>query len=152
MHVRPASTEDIGALLPLVSHYWEFEGISGFDWPRVSVQLTRLLSNPNLGGGWIALSQDHVAGYLLAVYAFSLEHLGMTAEIDEFFVAPGQRRKGIGAALLRAAETEFLRIGCTNVSLQLSRTNSLAREFYQQQGYCERFKYQLLDKDLPGRL
>ena len=77
-------------------------------------------------------------GYLLAVYVFSLEHLGLTAEIDEFFVLPSARGRGIGEELLRLAEAEFVRRGCTNVSLQLGRGNDRARTFYRALGYGER--------------
>jgi hypothetical protein len=87
-------------------------------------------------------------GYLLAVYVFSLEHLGLTAEIDELFVLPSQRGRGVGAELLRCAEAEFLRAGCTNVSLQLSRGNDAARAFYHRHGYSERSAYELLDRML----
>jgi len=79
---------------------------------------------------------------------FSLEHLGVTAEVDEFFVLPEKRRSGAGSKLLLAAEREFSRRGCTNVSLQLSKDNKLAREFYSRHGYTERSKYELLDKTL----
>jgi GNAT superfamily N-acetyltransferase len=41
------------------------------------------------------------AGYLLAVYVFSLEHLGVTAEIDEFFVLQSRRRHGVGTEFLQ---------------------------------------------------
>jgi ribosomal protein S18 acetylase RimI-like enzyme len=87
-------------------------------------------------------------GYLLGVYVFSLEHLGLTAEIDEFFVMPQQRGHGIGLQLLKIAEAVFVQAGCTNVSLQLSRRNDSARAFYRRQGYTERSGYELLDKML----
>ena len=90
-------------------------------------------------------------GYLLAVYVFSLEHLGLTAEIDEFFVVPARRGQGTGAALLRAAEAEFRQAGCTNVALQLSRSNDSARAFYRRYDYAERSGYELLDKMLDDR-
>ena len=76
------------------------------------------------------LRAGQAVGYLLAVYVFSLEHLGLTAEIDEFFVLPSARGKGLGDALLQRAEAEFIRRGCTNVSLQLGRGNDGARVFY----------------------
>jgi GNAT superfamily N-acetyltransferase len=88
------------------------------------------------------------AGYLLAVYVFSLEHLGVTAEIDEFFVLPSCRGHGAGSQLLQAAEAEFARMKCTNVSLQLGRGNDTARTFYRRQGYSERAGFELLDKML----
>jgi ribosomal protein S18 acetylase RimI-like enzyme len=102
-----------------------------------------------LGSGWIATAKGAAVGYLLAVYVFSLEHLGLTAEIDEFFVLPSARGNGIGEALLRQAEDEFVRRKCTNVSLQLGRGNDRARVFYRAHGYGERAGFELLDKMLP---
>jgi GNAT superfamily N-acetyltransferase len=141
---------DVPALLPLVADYWTFEAIAGFEPRRVAVELSRMLSEPNLGAGWIAVAEGGIVGYLLGVYVFSLEHLGLTAEIDEFFVLPSKRGNGIGAKLLEFAEDDFLRSGCTNVSLQLSRDNVFARTFYFRHGYAARLKYELLEKTLRG--
>lgn len=146
--IRKAEVTDVPALLPLVEEYWRFEDISGFDSSRVAAQIKRLFSETGLGAGWIATSDGVAFGYLLAVYVFSLEHLGITAEIDEFFILPAHRGGGIGADLLKVAESEFLRVGCTNVSLQLSRQNSSARAFYYRHGYTQRSGYELLDKML----
>ncbi len=143
-----ATEKDVSALLPLIAEYWSFEAISGFNPQRVGEQLTRLLSEPGLGAGWLAVSEAAPVGYLLAVYVFSLEHLGLTAEIDEFYVVPGQRGRGVGAELLKTAEGEFARMRCTNVSLQLSKNNGSARSSYHRHGYAERSGYELLDKML----
>ena len=146
--IKKATESDIQDILPLVKEYWDFENIDGFEPERVSVQLRRLLTEPSIGGGWIAMDDGGAAGYLLAVYVFSLEHLGLTAEIDEFFMLPSHRGLGIGKKLLMAAEAEFFRIGCTNVSLQLSRKNESARNFYHHFQYLDRSGYELLDKTL----
>jgi ribosomal protein S18 acetylase RimI-like enzyme len=148
--IRPATPADVPALLPLVEQYWIFEDIEGFDGARVGVELARAAGNPALASAWIATARGQPAGYLLAVYVFSLEHLGITAEIDEFFVLPSARGRGIGEELLRVAEAEFVRRGCTNVSLQLSRGNERARAFYRAHGYGERAGFELLDKMLSG--
>ena len=148
LQIRQATSDDVPVLLPLVHGYWAFEGISGFDPPRVSEQLTRLFSEPWLGCGWVAFIDGQAVGYLIAVYVLSLEHLGLTAEIDEFMVLDQHRRHGIGAALLGMAESTFIRAGCTNVALQLSRRNDAGRAFYHRQGYSERSEYELLDKAL----
>jgi GNAT superfamily N-acetyltransferase len=146
--VRNASPDDVSTLLPLVEEYWRFEGITDFAPSAVGPQLQRLLSQPRLGRGWIALCDDRPVGYLLGVYVFSLEHLGLTAEIDEFFVLPSVRGSGLGRALLSAAEAEFAAAGCTNVALQLGRTNDAGRAFYLRRGYRPRSGYELLDKVL----
>jgi hypothetical protein len=50
--------------------------------------------------------------------------------------------------LLQSAESTFIRAGCTNVSLRLSRQNDSGRAFYRRHGYAERSEYELLDKAL----
>ena len=149
MNIRRIIAADIPAVLPLVEQYWTFEDIAGYDPARIGKELERLCADPRLGAGWIAEEKgSHPLGYLLAVYVFSLEHLGLTAEIDEFFVLPSARDQGLGLALLQAAEAEFVRMKCTNVSLQIGRGNDAARGFYRRQGYSERSGFELLDKML----
>jgi GNAT superfamily N-acetyltransferase len=148
--IRRGTASDVPLLLPLVNDYWNYEGIAGFTSIRVAAPLKQLLSEAGLGAGWIAVTENAAVGYLLAVYVFSLEHFGLTAEIDELFVVPSQRGSGIGSKLLNVAESEFRRAGCTNVSLQLSRDNDFARLFYHRHGYTERSSYELLEKMLQG--
>ena len=146
--VRQATLEDVATLLPMVREYWSFEHIAGFASRRVAATLSRLLSEPRLGVGWIASQDGVAAGYMLAVYVFSLEHGGLTAEIDELFVLPEYRGRGLGQGLLACAEAEFARIGCTNVSLQVSQDNHAARNFYCSRGYFPRAGFELLDKQI----
>jgi len=148
MNVRRITAAEISAVLPLVEQYWIFEDIQGFHEAAIRRELERICADPRLGGGWIAEDGGRAVGYLLAVYVHSLEHLGLTAEIDEFFLLPSARGHGGGVAMLDAAEAEFRRMGCTNVSLQLGRGNDAAREFYRRRGYSERSGYELLDKML----
>ncbi|MDP9199211.1 MAG: GNAT family N-acetyltransferase [Pseudomonadota bacterium] len=149
MNVRPINAADIPDVLPLVEQYWIFEDIAGYDESRIGRELLRLCEDPRLGAGWIAEEKGRPVGYLLAVFIFSLEHLGLTAEIDEFFLLPSARGHGAGSALLAAAEAEATRRDCRNISLQLARGNEAARDFYRRQGYSERSGFELLDKMLP---
>ena len=88
MNIRPAASSDIPALLALVRRYWHFEGIEGFTAPRMELVLQRLLGDPRLGLIWVAESEGQLQGYLIAVLVLSVEHQGVMAEIDEFFVMP----------------------------------------------------------------
>ena len=146
--ILPATVEDIDALLPMVGEYWRFENIEGFDPGRMRALLTRVLEDPSLGRAWIARIYGEPAAYLLAVFVFSLEHQGLTAEIDEFFVVPQHRSLGIGAGMLAAAEAQFRLEACTNVSLQLGRSNEAARRFYRQHGFEGRGGFEFVSKML----
>ncbi len=149
--IRAATAADIQTMLALVEQYWIFEDLPGFDAARVTEELGRVFREPALGNAWIATSRGRAIGYLLAVYVFSLGHLGLTVEIDEFFVLPTARGRKTGAGLLKAAEAEFGRRGSTNVALQLGAGNDRARVFYRSHGYRERAGFELLDKTLPDR-
>ncbi|MDX1508944.1 MAG: GNAT family N-acetyltransferase [Woeseiaceae bacterium] len=147
--IHRASVADIEELLPLVRAYWDFEQVAGFEKENVRRSLRELFSNRSLGLGLVCRdNSDQLVAYLLGVFVFSLEHLGLTAEIDELFVAEGHRSAGLGRKLLLAAEKEFTRLGCTNVSLQVARDNDAARRFYQGSGYADRPAFGLMEKDL----
>lgn len=148
VRIEPATLDDLDVLLPMVEQYWKFEAIEGFDAARIRGLLTRVIDDASLGRAWLARIYDEPAGYLLAVYVFSLEHQGLTAEIDEFFVMPQHRGVGVGTRMLDAAEAQFRVEGCTNVSLQLGRSNESARRFYRQHGFDDRDGFELVSKNL----
>ena len=148
--IHRATTDDLTALTGLVEEYWRFENISGFGQVLVETQLERLLGSAQLGAAWIATRNGAPAGYLLAVYVFSLEHRGLTAEIDELYVRPAARGAGIGSELLRQAEAAAAELGCTSISLQLGRSNDAGRAFYRRHGYAPRSEFELLVKTVTG--
>ena len=148
VEIQPAGTRDIEAILPMVEQYWRFEAIEGFDRHRLDDLLRRVFRDPSLGRAWLATVDGAPAGYLLAVYVFSLEHQGVTAEIDEFFIAPEHRKLGLGSRMLAEAEAQFRVAGCTNVSLQLGRSNDAARAFYRRHGFADRAGFEFVSKNL----
>lgn len=148
MNVRAAAPRDIPQLLSLIRRYWEFEQIAGFDALRIEMLLQRLLGDPRLGAAWVAEESSRIVGYLVAATLLSLEHGGLMAEIDELFVQPEARARGVGARLLAAAEVALAARGCVRVQLQLGADNSAARAFYVHRGYAPRADYGLFDKAL----
>lgn len=146
--VRSARIDDIPALLPLVGRYWAFERVPGFDAAKAARALRELLGDERLGAGWLAVDGTTIAGYLLAVYVFSLEHGGVTAEIDEFFLDEGWRGAGLGRLLLEVAEAAFLARGCSNVSFRIGRHNAAARRFYERLGYRSVDGFEMMEKPL----
>jgi GNAT superfamily N-acetyltransferase len=147
--IRRAAPADIPRLLALVRRYWDFEGISGFAALRIELVLQQLLAERSaLGAVWVAETGGTLVGYLIVVLLMSVEHQGLTGEIDEFFVLPEARSRGVGAQLLAAAETALAERGCTRLQLQLGGGNARARAFYERRGYAARIGYELWDKPL----
>jgi GNAT superfamily N-acetyltransferase len=146
MVIRFASTDDAAAIAALVERYWEFESIEGFDRLRVATLLAQLISEPQRGACWVAEADGRLAGYLLAVFAFSLEHGGLMAEIDEVFVSDEFRSAGLGSLLVTRAERDLAERGMVRLQLQLGVHNESARRFYQRHGFLRRAGYELFDK------
>ncbi|MGA2706771.1 MAG: GNAT family N-acetyltransferase [Steroidobacteraceae bacterium] len=150
--IRLARLSDVPDVGFLVSQYWGFEQIAGFERARIEKHLSELISLPERGACWVAYHAETMSGYLIAVYVFSLEHGGTIAEIDEFFVRPGFRSAGTGAALLSESEREMRGAGIVRMQLQLGLTNDRARFFYERHGYRRRSGYELYEKTLlPSR-
>ena len=59
------------------------------------------------------------------------------AEILTLAVIPGQRRHGIGRALLRAATRRAEAMGAASMFLEVAVTNVAARALYATQGFAE---------------
>jgi GNAT superfamily N-acetyltransferase len=150
--VRLAVSADTLQIARLVEHYWRFEQIEGFDTHEVQKLLDTIVSRPRLGAVWLATIGGEPAGYAIVTFMFSLEHRGMMAEIDEFFVLPEARARGVGASLLAASETHLRARNFVRLQLQIDRDNHLARSFYQRHGFEDRAAYQLLDKSLTAAL
>jgi GNAT superfamily N-acetyltransferase len=148
MLIRLATRADSAALARLVGEYWRFEAIAGFAPARVSGLLEAFLSQPERGACWVADERGDLHGYLLAVYVFSLEHGGLMAEIDEFYVRTELRGGGLGARLLSAAETALGAAGVVRLQLQVGVGNQRGGRFYQRQGFSPRDGYTLLEKPL----
>jgi ribosomal protein S18 acetylase RimI-like enzyme len=148
MLIRPAESSDVAELAALVERYWEFEAIPGFERPRIEGALTALLSRPEQGGTWVAQAHGGLCGYLIAVYMLSLEHGGLMAEIDEFYVSPEMRSQGVGSSLVTAAQGDMAARGLVRLQLQLGVGNSRGRAFYERHGFRRRAGFELFDKAL----
>ena len=149
MDIRRARADDIPQLLALIRRYWDFEGIEGFAALRIELVLKELLAHPGgRGCVWVADTQGALGGYLIMVLLLSIEHQGLMGEIDEFFVLPEARSRGIGARLLAAAEADLRQCGGVRLQLQLAHANARGRSFYERHGFIARAGYGLLDKPL----
>lgn len=146
--IHKATLNDVPRLLHLIHGYWKFESIVGFDAERLAPQLERLIREPTLGTAWIGVQDGRVVGYLIAVYVFSIEFMGLVAEFDEFFIEAEGRGNGLGTEMIRVAEEGCRQSGCTYISLQVARNNHTARRFYCRQGFRSRAGYDLFEKIL----
>jgi ribosomal protein S18 acetylase RimI-like enzyme len=143
VEIRELAASDTGQLLPLIEAYWRHDGIAGYEPARLRRQLDEFLSTPAYGRGWLATGSGAAVGYLLCTLAYSFEHGGLMAEIDELFVSPEHRRHGIGQALLARARAALAQRGCGWLQLQVADGNTQSQRFYSRLGFKEKSGYRL---------
>jgi GNAT superfamily N-acetyltransferase len=67
------------------------------------------------------------------------------ASVDDVFVLPGYRNRGIGHALIASVEGWARRKGANGVSLQVAAANGRGRKFYKDLGFREISVYEVLE-------
>jgi len=141
--LRLATEPDLPVLLPMVAEYHQFEAIDSSAAGRESA-LRRLLAAPEFGAVWLVRVDDAMAGYIALCRGFSIEFDGFDAFIDEFFLLPGYRGRGVGSRVLELIRNEARRLDINALHLEVARDNEAARRLYRRAGFEAREKYLLM--------
>ena len=128
--LRNASAEDIPVLLDLMR---DFHGESGRALDREWAEgvFAVFFLDPSHGAIWIASCEGTVAGYVVLTVRFSMEFGGLDAFIDDLFVRPSFRRRGLGQLLLGALFDECRKRGVLAVHVETGPDNGPARGLYE---------------------
>jgi ribosomal protein S18 acetylase RimI-like enzyme len=145
--IKIASIEDLEILLPLVRAFHEFEDLQIAEEQRKS-SLTELLSNLNLGGIWLIYDDNQVVGYIILCTGYSIEFAGKDAFIDEFYIRPEFRRRGIGKQTLEFIKVAAKDLNVRAIHLEVGRTNTNAHKLYAYSNFKAREKYVLMSVNL----
>jgi ribosomal protein S18 acetylase RimI-like enzyme len=110
--------------------------------------LLELLTNPTYGVIHLALDVNEPIAYLVICFDFSLEYRGKGAWIDELFVLPAHRGKGIGTHLLDLAESSSRQHATHYLHLEVTHGNP-AIELYRRRDFQDHHRY-LMTKRLDS--
>jgi len=123
---------DTARALPLIeAQYREHQIEIGRD------RLKRALRGLVRGRGLVllAISDRAPAGVAALSWIWTLERGGRTAWLDELYVVPGERGRGIGRRLLLRAIDEARRSGCIALELEVVRGHGRAARLYLREGF-----------------
>jgi ribosomal protein S18 acetylase RimI-like enzyme len=105
------------------------------DAARARRVLGELLSQPSAGRVWLIERGRVPVGYVALCFGFSLEWGGRDAFVDELYVEPLARRRGLGRAAVRFALAQAARHGVRAIHLEVEQTNAAARALYARLGF-----------------
>jgi ribosomal protein S18 acetylase RimI-like enzyme len=114
-----------------------------FDEPVVRQVLRMFLMTADLGQAWIFFDGEIPVGYVVLTYGFSFEYHGRDAFIDELYVEPEYRRKGIGIRAMRFVEERARELGVNALHLEVDQGNEPAAELYRRTGYEDHARFLL---------
>ena len=139
--LRQASTTDLADVTRLQKAFYVEESLQ---WKDTVHNATRqLLSDARIGLVLVVqLADTHgadaIVGYLTLTYGFCLELGGRDAFVDELFVSPAQRGRGLGKALLHEALRVAELNGVKTVLLEVAAPNPQKLGLYQSVGFSAR--------------
>ena len=132
--IRAADRADVPPLLAMMEDFNGVESIE-FHRDRCEAALIRLLEDAVLGFVLIASVSDRMLGYAVITYNYDLEFGGRDAFVTELYVQPGERRAGLGRALVRAITERGRREHLTSLHLAVRPENRAALDLYLSEGY-----------------
>jgi GNAT superfamily N-acetyltransferase len=94
-----------------------------------------LAASPALGRLLVAEHGDTIVGIAAMSWAFSLEHGGRSAWLDELYVRPVDRGRGIGTALVRACFEEASAAGAVAMDLEVEAGHEDVERLYDREGF-----------------
>lgn len=83
----------------------------------------------------VARKNDQVIGCAAISYAWTLEHGGKSAWLDELYVLPAYRGQGIGSLLVDRAVAEAQSEGCKAMDLEVEEEHVRAERLYARKGF-----------------
>ena len=133
--IRLAAAEDASTVAALLDAFnREFD--TDTPGPEVlAVRLGRLLGSPTT---YAVLAGDPAVGVALVTVRTNVWTDGRVALLDELYVEPAHRNRGLGGAMLTLAEQGALERGCAWLEINVDGEDVDARRFYERHGYRDR--------------
>ncbi|KEJ89579.1 GNAT family N-acetyltransferase [Sulfitobacter donghicola] len=134
-------------LLPLVASFHAEEGITSSEEDRHAGVAPLLDGNP-YGCVYLIGPPRAPIGYIVIAFGWSVEFGGLDAIIDELYIRPGVRGRGIASEALIALPRALAGGGLRAIHLEVDKTNAQALKLYQRAGFSVRDNYMFMSKRL----
>ncbi len=142
-----ASADDVSKLLPLVSALHADQGFGTDDAHREASILPLLEGSPH-GAVWLIGPRRAPVGYIVVSFGWSVEFGGMDATVDELYVRPAVRGRGMASEALNALAQALRQSAIKVLHLETVRSNEGAIRLYQRCGFAQREGYTHMSRRL----
>jgi ribosomal protein S18 acetylase RimI-like enzyme len=139
--IREATAEDVDALLRMMRRLAEHPPVLPFDEGEVRAALEKFLGNAELGQAWLLWLGEKPVGYVVLTLGYSFEFRGRDGFVDELYIEPEFRRRGLGRRAMEFLERKARELGVNAMHMEVDRGNEAAAELYRRAGYADQGRH-----------
>lgn len=138
VELRPVGPAEGGTLLALARAFHAEDGHPLTE--RGEAAVATVARGHPLVRAWLVEEETaagrEVVGYAALCLGFGIEHGGANASVDDLYLVPRARGRGLGAAVTRRLEAEARAIGIGTLFLVVDPENRPARRLYEREGFA----------------
>ena len=138
--MRRATSDDIPLLIDLMGDFYA-EGDYELDRERAAQAFAAILADERLGYVWLIQAGSQDVGHLVLTLKFAMEYGSLVSCLDDLYVQPPWRNKGLASAALLEVRSFCETAGIRAITVEVGDNNSPAQKVYRRVGFGE----------LPGR-
>jgi ribosomal protein S18 acetylase RimI-like enzyme len=139
--------EHLDSLTGLVAAFHDEAGIKTTAEARVA-GIAPLLEGIPHGCAYLIGPPRAPIGYVVICFGWSVEFGGLDAIIDELYVRPGVRGRGIATEALIALPKALAAYGLRAIHLEVDKENPAAIKLYKRAGFAPRDQYMFMSRPL----
>ena len=132
---RPITADDRAVVIPMVQAFYQTDAVEHPVDPAILERSFLALTDPQepLLWGYLILEKDKPAGYVYLTQCYSAEVGGRCLFIEELFLTPECRGRGLGRQVMDWLDREYPQ--AQRLRLEVTRDNKSAIRLYQKAGY-----------------
>ena len=142
-----ATPDHLNGLLALVASYHAEAGIKSTDGSRRK-GIVPLLDGIPYGCAYLIGPPRAPIGYIVITFSWSVQFGGLDGIVDELYMRPGVRGRGIASEALNALPRALAGAGLRAVHLEVDKNNAAALKLYRRAGFVPRDAYMMMSKRL----
>lgn len=142
-----ATPADSPKLLSQITAFHTELGIEMTEENRANALAPLLEGSPH-GAVWLFGPTMAPTGYVIITFGWSMEFGGMDAFVDELYIRPPVRKRGIATEVLAAIASSLSDVGVKALHLEVDREDEATQRLYSRAHFKVRERYSLMTRVL----
>ena len=141
--IHLAGEADLPRVESLVGRFHAEYGLETSEEHRRAALAPLCAGSPH-GAIYLAGPRNAPMGYVIISFGWAIELGGLDGFVDELWVRPSVRGRGVGSALLGQVSARLAREGLKALHLEVDETDGRTQDYYHRLGYRLRDRYRLM--------